>query len=852
MLETYSVKVWRGLAGQNSKIFRWMRIFPAGLWIAILVVFLVGGRLLWVSAQRPAHRQEIATAFGSVGLFYGEAQMNHDGSRFTYVATDATGFGLFLYDAATGRKQLVCEENNMGAWADSFDLHVWPWSPDDSAFIYSAHNQLILCPAATNQASVQLAGGANAVSAVVWLDPGKFIYATTNGTIYCVQRQPAGNWEPYAAYVASNQAGMSALTVVGTNAIAWLENNVICRIDQTDDMSVTTNPFVSTAPATPAQPLTNNLMLWLDASTLKQGDGTPVIGLSDLSPSRNDAVVNGLKPTYNGIGNARALHGKGTIHFATGATGSKSAGLQTRNVLPIVNNAPRSVFAVMRRDVGRQMLIDLGDSSGVSAAEFGIMDRSDCAYLPGGMGSDFDNRVGQLAGGVWHLLEVDYDGTNECGYANEALRGTHTCALKTGSKAVQIGLRKPLDTEQNVMSSDGDFAELLIYNTVLTPSERKKIVDYLNEKWFGGSQQRPVWLDPHMAGINAFNYSKETGQFLISRTENGKDSLWCFDPSAPSDKAFRVAEAESILDAQWIQKKDFAYAISDSGRKGVAFANASGAETARLLERGKVDWLKVTPDGNQMLFGGTVSNEPAAGIWQYNLVSGQLRSVIPYADFPSALAKNVVPMQRTLKMPSGRQVNYTIYPPADFNRHQHKKYPVLMGNTYFGVAVKGQHGRLWVPGIASCGAFVVVSSRDGWLDGMDNWKENVMGLYQNLIQDPCIDKQRVFLFGVSAETQYLSDLSTDFPGLWKGVILLNPSALPDFSHAPPHQPRPKILISSGGNEHQENWFKKYQAEALSQGVLVEFVIHPGEGHHLVGNDAQLERTKAIMHFICEE
>jgi len=35
-------------------------------------------------------------------------------------------------------------------------------------------------------------------------------------------------------------------------------------------------------------------------------------------------------------------------------------------------------------------------------------------------------------------------------------------------------------------------------------------------------------------------------------------------------------------------------------------------------------------------------------------------------------------------------------------------------------------------------------------------------------------------------------------------------------------------------------------------VLVEYVIHPGEGHHLLGNAAQNERTRALMHFIFEE
>jgi predicted esterase len=90
------------------------------------------------------------------------------------------------------------------------------------------------------------------------------------------------------------------------------------------------------------------------------------------------------------------------------------------------------------------------------------------------------------------------------------------------------------------------------------------------------------------------------------------------------------------------------------------------------------------------------------------------------------------------------------------------------------------------------------------------------------------------------------------PRPWKGAILLNPIDLPDFSKSPQFQPRPKILISSGSEEHQEARIKKYQADALNYGAVVEFIIHPGENHTLVGNAAQLSRTQAIMRFIFEE
>ena len=66
------------------------------------------------------------------------------------------------------------------------------------------------------------------------------------------------------------------------------------------------------------------------------------------------------------------------------------------------------------------------------------------------------------------------------------------------------------------------------------------------------------------------------------------------------------------------------------------------------------------------------------------------------------------------------------------------------------------------------------------------------------------------------------------------------------------QQRPKILISAGGEEHEDSRLKKYQQDSLQSGVMVDVVISPDATHFFVGNTAQLERTMAIMHFIFEE
>jgi len=136
--------------------------------------------------------------------------------------------------------------------------------------------------------------------------------------------------------------------------------------------------------------------------------------------------------------------------------------------------------------------------------------------------------------------------------------------------------------------------------------------------------------------------------------------------------------------------------------------------------------------------------------------------------------------------------------------------------------------------------------------GIEQWAQNVQGLYDQLKHDPTVDTRHVYLFAASAETHYLSQMVATNPAPWRGLILLNPSRLPDFSQSPWFQSRPKILLDAGGEEHQEDHFKRYQKDALNSGVLVEFYTHPGETHRMVGTGPKLERARELKHFIFEE
>jgi len=821
-----------------------------GAWITGAVILFVGIQAIRVHVNHADqdHRQKIVAAFSAANTFYGVPQMNHDGSRFTYVAiTETRSCALYLYDALNKQqREIVREQDGLGPRKDNYDLRAWAWSPDDSSFIYSMLDKLVICPADSQTGCAELTVGTNAVSQVVWLTPVKFAFVERGTDLCYAQKQPGGKWQLHRLPFNDN---ISSLTAVATNTVACQQNGFICRLDLTESLAGTNDPFLASTPDAHihAAPLTNGLALWLDASSLQQSNNAPLYGLADLSHGENHAIAYQNPPTYNAPDSPNALNGKGTIHFKSGASIKDATGLKTIRQLGIGGSQPRTVFSVMRRDFGKGIVISTGDP-GTKGAYFGVCDQWHGLYLPAGMVTD--NRFQPLAIRR-NILSVVYDGTSQKGFVNGVLKGKTAFPMNTPDTEVELGLRivKSGDTRQTA-SSDGDFAELLIYDRVLDTPEQRQVEDYLARKWFGGrvitAQSPLVWIDPQMDGITGFTCSKSTGQSLIS-VKNGPDTtLWRYEFNTGMSP---LALTGSIQNAQWVGTNEFAYIVGKSGHKQLVLADTSGTEKSRLFEHENVDWFNLASDGGKLLFTGTVSNEPANGIWQYDLETGQLQSLVSYSDHPSKDAKKVTPFHRSITLPSGQSVSCIIYPPPTVERH--KKYPLVIGDTH--VADPDPYALFFQLEIAACGAYVAIVERRGWWEGIDQWGQNVMALYQNMKQDPAIDLQQVCLFGYSAETKYVSEFVEKTPGLWKGIILFSPGVLPDFSKSPIFQRRPRILISAGSEEHGDEHFKKYQEDALRSGVLVEVVIHPGETHaFVVAKAAKLERAKAVERLIFEK
>jgi pimeloyl-ACP methyl ester carboxylesterase len=879
MIESVIKELRVVVARQAAAVRQRMRILPDGVWISALVIAAVGGRYAWMHAGRPEHGQEIAAAYGSTRLLYGLPQTDHAGKQLTFVATSDKGYAVFLVDTATGHKTNVHEGTLGGGSHDQCDLQVWPWSPDDKVFLYSESGQVSVCDAQTGRV-ISVLATLGPVSDLTWLTPALLVCVEADGSLYQFEKQSDGGWhqKPPAdsvnglrlrsiggAATASdgNEAAVSwrqyqfsgpawaitQYTLAGStndgalNPRDWqlLASNDGSRWTVLDNRS---NEVFNSRGQTKIYTFSNETPYWfyrLSIQANSSGIGTNACltnfqlwsadSPSEISASSENAPTWSAYMAFDGASDTKWWNDNGgSAGWLQYQFGGGAGWAVSRYALTSADNNPKRdprAWRILASNNGHDWIgLD-------SRSDENFSDRLQTQRY------QFDNATPYR----FYRLDISDNHGLDAGGLQVAEWDLKASAKNTSSVTASISVaRNPL---AGTFSLSATSSNSIIYG-------QGNRIWSLNLE----SNSPELVLDLSAAGsanlvLRSFSYSQRKGELLLNCSQEGKGQLWRFNPQAGKSGASPINLPVAVHSAVWLNGSNEDGWIGN-GNKFLLAAWHSGSDPERLLARANIDSFTVTPDGRQCFFFGTASNEPSADIWQYDLEANQTRCVIPYADYPSPYASRLGHGSGVLRLPSGEELRYDIFRPVHYDRLQHHKYPLLIGDTYFGNVVNGGHGRLWIPAVAANDAFVVIVNRRDWANGIEHWGEDVMAVYNQLVENSSIDKDRAFLFGVSLETRYLSEYVAQFPGLWKGIILLNPTGLPDFSKSPLNQPRPKLLLSAGGEEGEGDYFSEYQATALKSGVLVEYVISPGEGHHFVGNAAQLQRTRALEDFIFEE
>lgn len=218
-------------------------------------------------------------------------------------------------------------------------------------------------------------------------------------------------------------------------------------------------------------------VLWLDAA-----DTASIIkveaGVSEwLDKSGGGAHVTQTDSAKRPISGTATLNGKNTLSFGG------SAWLVGPAVL-VAGDDTFSFFAVWQRSAtsGAQIIVEQAASSAIKGTRASLL-TANALYGFNGEGND-SNKLAPFAGGGWKVsgLEIDgratrnvtlYDNMNYfVGSINIATQNVGTAGLCVGAKYVNKAERL-----------NGEIAEIIVFDRILSDTDRNAVLYYLQQKW---------------------------------------------------------------------------------------------------------------------------------------------------------------------------------------------------------------------------------------------------------------------------------------------------------------------------------------------------------------------------------
>jgi predicted esterase len=337
--------------------------------------------------------------------------------------------------------------------------------------------------------------------------------------------------------------------------------------------------------------------------------------------------------------------------------------------------------------------------------------------------------------------------------------------------------------------------------------------------------------------IESISYSANAGAFLAIESTNRGKAYYLLSILAEDDSTSvtELLRKPSILSAQWINHgHGYVYASQVGGNVILAGKTEIPGKDKEFFMAGKMEFLFSDETETRFFVLGAQISEPV-GVWECDANSGKTQCLLspcsgvdfhyqpvlagwaPYGDKHSAA--------------------YDLLQPAQFSRH--KKYPLVIGlGSYEWTPIA--HG-IYAQCLANSGAYVAFVHyrwNQRQPDTVYAHTNNFMAVYNEMARNPNVDLTRVYIFGFSAGTSILSELGKQYPGRWRGIMLLNPSPLPD-----PHAGLARrVLATAGSDDGDEMRFRKFQEDLAKVGIPMEWHIHQNAQHVVRDKTAMYERT----------
>lgn len=217
------------------------------------------------------------------------------------------------------------------------------------------------------------------------------------------------------------------------------------------------------------------LKLWLKADSLALTDGASVNTWTDSSGLNNDFTSVVSAPTFK----TNIVNAKPVIRF-----NGTNQGL-SNTTAGLINSAStfHTIFAVVSAastSAGDHDIFDTG-GAGAGGAIYFRRSAADAVHVHNAAGYVFARDTGGIVTGAWNILTADWNGSNIHIWRNGTLKDTTgATTLTTYGVINSVGLDV---VDANVNFWDGDIAEILIYNSALSSTDRGNVETYLISKY---------------------------------------------------------------------------------------------------------------------------------------------------------------------------------------------------------------------------------------------------------------------------------------------------------------------------------------------------------------------------------
>jgi hypothetical protein len=216
------------------------------------------------------------------------------------------------------------------------------------------------------------------------------------------------------------------------------------------------------------------LKLWLKADSLALTDGASVNTWTDSSGLNNDFTSVVSAPTFK----TNIVNGKPVIRFNGTNQGLANT---TAGIIP-TGSTFHTIFGVVSAastSAGDHDIFDTGSAGG--GAVYFRRNGANAVHVHNSAGYVFCQDTGGIVAGAWNVLTADWNGSNIHIWRNGTLKDTTGATLLTVTGTLNsVGI----DTiDSNINFWDGDIAEILIYNSALSSTDRGNVETYLISKY---------------------------------------------------------------------------------------------------------------------------------------------------------------------------------------------------------------------------------------------------------------------------------------------------------------------------------------------------------------------------------